>query len=291
VDPFPNFTMEVFLDLRWVDPRLAFDGSQPHIYEEHQAAAKLEAIWQPDLEIENEAGPREVENQELIIHPDGRVEYQERFRVAVHAHFDLARFPFDRQRLEVDLESFAWDNGKVVLTPLEELIGYEPSADSGEWSIESAGAYVVNEKEIRSDAEFSELIFYLDVERDAGYYIWKLIVPFLVILALSWSVFWMTGEPITGRMMRSFIALLAIVASHRVIVGYLPQVSTITYLDALVYAAYLFMALTIVENVVFHRLHEAGRADDARKVDEISRWSVPGAFILLAAVISLFYLA
>jgi hypothetical protein len=105
-----NFVINAFMDLTWCDPRLAYEPSHEthhQIYLEEDAIEKLAKIWWPDVTLPNRVGPREAENHELIIRPDGTVEYEETFSVRLEANFDLHQFPFDRQKLEVEIESFA----------------------------------------------------------------------------------------------------------------------------------------------------------------------------------------
>lgn len=108
-----TFRMEGFLDLIWCDPRLAYavtpTGRQEEIFLEEAALNKIQEIWWPDIEFVNEAGASEIENTELIILPDGTINYQHRFNAELENNYDLRQFPFDRQLLEIEIESFAWD--------------------------------------------------------------------------------------------------------------------------------------------------------------------------------------
>jgi hypothetical protein len=108
---FPTFDVEMFVDLSWKDEHLAFasDGLEPRVFQEEEAEEKLSEIWSPDLEIQNEVEQRETESIELILRPDGTVEYEERFSATVHAELDLGRFPFDAQTFDLELQSFLWD--------------------------------------------------------------------------------------------------------------------------------------------------------------------------------------
>ncbi|MCB1736449.1 MAG: hypothetical protein H6981_14940 [Gammaproteobacteria bacterium] len=287
-DPFPSYDAEVFLDLRWRDPRLAWGdgkGAEPRVLTEHNAETLLNEIWHPAIELENAERARTREHLKLIVRSDGAVEYEERFNAVLKTRFDLIRFPFDRQTLEMDIESSSWTRDELVFKVLPSHTGFNPDMVAPEWRFLDHSTELRGEREIRAEDEFHELIFRLSVERDPGFYLWKLILPLFVIVALSWSVFWMTGEQSSGRMMRAFLALLAVVASHRVISGYLPRITEITFLDAVVYAAYFFTALTIIENVLVHRAAARGAADVAEKIDRRSQLWVPSGFIVLCVVL------
>ena len=65
-------------------------------------------MWWPEVTLVNEVHAREMENEELIIYADGTVEYEEKSHAQLEAHYNLRKFPFDRQVLEIEIESFAW---------------------------------------------------------------------------------------------------------------------------------------------------------------------------------------
>jgi hypothetical protein len=108
---FPSFEVEIFIDLSWQDERLALTsaGTVPMVFLEEEAEEKLSEIWSPDIEIQNEIEQRATESIELIIFPDGTVQYEERFGALINAELDLRRFPFDMQIFDLELQSFVWD--------------------------------------------------------------------------------------------------------------------------------------------------------------------------------------
>ena len=70
-------------------------------------------MWWPAFEFVNTAGPA-VTNRALEISPDGTVRYLLGMTSEFRANLDLRRFPFDRQTLEVRVESFLWDDGDMM---------------------------------------------------------------------------------------------------------------------------------------------------------------------------------
>lgn len=291
---FPTFETEMFLDMKWKDHRLAFDaatiGTDREVFLEHEAELELEKIWWPDIEIENGEGTRQTENLELVIYADGTVEYEERFVATIETDFEMHQFPFDVQDLELDIESFAWDERYVVFTQLEEKIGTEADHAGSEWLITNVSTEIHPEPEIRSNHDFSEFIFNVHVERLPGYYLWRL-VPMFIIIVLSWSNFWMEGEPMPGRMGRSFTALLIVVAFHRIVSDMMPRISYMTFLDSMVLIAYLFSSITIIENVMVNHYRVQNNNEAANRIDQMARWVVPVSFVLLSGLVGFIFLS
>jgi hypothetical protein len=290
---FPTFEVEMYLDLTWKDPRLAFgsDRADVRVFQEEEAAEKLSEIWSPDPEIENEVEQRQTESVELRILSDGTVEYEERFGAMLNAELDLARFPFDAQTLELELQSFLWDEGDCVFVASEEQTGFDPDFETPEWIVTHAAGAVGVRTEVRDERAFSAYIFRIRAERQAGHYVLRFLTPLLFVMTLTWCAFWM---PVGNRYRVGFIALLTVVASHTAISGNLPRLHYPTFADVLLLVCYVFATALIVLSICVQRLED--REDDrsrarARRIDTWTRWSLPvgAAFVLGATVLMLWY--
>ena len=274
---FPSFDAEMYIDLSWRDPGLAFssDTGSARVFQEEEAAEKLSEIWSPDPEIQNEIEQRETESIELRILPDGTVEYEERFGAVVHAEFDLARFPFDDQILELEFQSFLWDHRDMVFVADEQRTGFDPDFKTPEWIVTGATGSVDVRSEIRDDRDFSTFTFRIQAERQSGHYVMRFLLPLMFVMGLTWSAFWM---PAGQRFRVGFIALLTVVASHTVISGTLPRLSYPTFADVVLLVCYLYATALIVVSLKIQRLEESeedGTGELARKLDARTRWSLP----------------
>ena len=103
------YTATVDLRLRWQDLRLQYPPeSAPQGFLEFRdeaAAAKIAEIWTPVVSLQNLSGEPSQQMRALRIFPDGRVETTVRTTGTFKTPFDVERFPFDRQRLEVQAVS------------------------------------------------------------------------------------------------------------------------------------------------------------------------------------------
>lgn len=293
VEAYPTFEAEVFLDLKWHDPRLAFDaaevGTSKEVFLEHEAELELERIWWPDIEFENAQGERDVEGRELVILPDGTVEYSERFHGKFTFDPDLQKFPFDHQIFALHIESFAWDERSLVFVPYEEKTGYDESIHTQEWTIEGVRKEVISKKEVRSPHGFSAASLHVEAKRESGYYLWKIVGPVVIIVLFNWSTFWMPGEPATSRMERAFIALLTVVAFHQIVAGNLPRISYLTFMDGVVFVAFASVGLTMVSIMLSQRYENQGRADVVLRMDRYARLMFPAIFVVAFAALWLIY--
>jgi len=191
---FNTFFMEGFVDLVWCDSRLKFEvekaHKKKHYFLEADAAKELEEIWWPDLTFVNEINKRTIENQELVIEHDGTVEYREKFAVLLTSNFDTRRFPFDEQVLTAEIESFAWNATTLEFHVETDLVGFSRDFRIPEFEMKGIHEHMEIKQEPRDRYPFSDLVTDFYIQRDPRYYVMKVMVPLSLIVAISWSVFW-----------------------------------------------------------------------------------------------------
>ena len=273
-DPFPTYDVEMFLNLSWKDPRLAFgeDGAGAHVFQEEEAEEKLSEIWSPDLEIQNEIEQRQTESVELTISPDGTVDYEEQFGATLNAELDLRRFPFDHQTFDVEFQSFTWDHHELEFSANEAQTGFDADFETPEWTVTGAESRISVRSEVRDDHEFSAYMFRINARRHSGHYLMRILLPILFVMGLTWAAFW---QPAQDRTRVGFIALLTVVATHTVVARGLPRLSYPTSADALLFVCYLVATTLTVASIFVQRLEARGDHEGARRVDDRARWAIP----------------
>lgn len=269
---FPTWDAEVFLDLSWRDPRLAFDDDRPRVFQGEKAAEKLSEIWSPDPEIQNEVEQRETESVELVLLPDGEVRYSERFGATLNAELDLGRFPFDTQTFDLELQSFLWDQADCAFVVNREQTGFDPDFETPEWTVTSAEPLLRVRSEIRDERAFSTFVLRIHAERNFGHYVMRFMLPLFFVMGLTWAALWTSVDQ---RFRVGFIALLTVVASHTVISGELPRLSYPTFADLLLGACYVFATALIVVSILIERIEASGLPERAETIDRRTRWILP----------------
>jgi hypothetical protein len=107
-----TYALAGYLTLEWNDTRLSREAA-PAMDRSHLS---LQDIWWPNIEFFNQNEPRTTANLHITVNDDGTVIYEERFRVKLGSDFDFRRFPFDHQRLLMQIESFRYDSTQMSLT-------------------------------------------------------------------------------------------------------------------------------------------------------------------------------
>lgn len=277
VNEFQNtFELEVEFESSWKDPRLVFspaEGEPPQrIYVGAAAMEMLETIWVPDLGAVNVVGLPQRLKTMLSIEADGTTTFRIRASGVVKTHLDFRGFPFDSQVFELRIRPFFLTSDVVRLVEASEKTAFDPHFYLPEWELKGVRTSIDEVSVSGVDLPYSQITLMIDVTRKSGFYIWKVILPILTIVCISWVVFWMTGEQLGRRASTSATAILTIIAYQFIISGSLPRIPYLTVMDRIILWSFITTALAMVLNIV------ATRVADQRhqaKIDRTARLAFP----------------
>lgn len=284
-----SFRFEGYGIFKYCDPRLAFDpvaeGKQTRRY----VGMNIDdPIWNVKLHVANGIGSAEVTQRLIVIDADGSIRLFGYFNSLVGTAFDLRLFPFDRQALTIQMESFNYPAGVVELVSSDDHVSLSNEIISTDWRIEGIRSRVENVLNPRGAEPFSRAVVTIDVSREWAFYLFKLWIPLTLIVALSWSVFWMHDESLAGRMRISATSFLTVVAYQFSIVGSLPKVSYLTLMDRLMIGSFILIALTGLQSMRAVALR-ASSPQHADRLDRVCRWLFPASYVGWIVAMWLFY--
>lgn len=290
-----EFSIEAFMDWQWVDERLVFDaeafGSDREVFvnEEVEQMLKRNAIWWPELEITNERGSRDVEERAVTIFADGRVYYTEQFNATIQADFDLREFPFDNQEFHIRIESFIYDSTVIQLEPDTETIGFGDILGEEEWELRSIVPTVEDVPSVRSleHRNFSEVTLTLDFHRHSLFYIYRILIPTLLIVAIFCASF-LLGD-YAKQLDITTIGVLTLVAFEFAIGDSLPHLAFLTFLDAILLISFILAAAAVVLNLVLIRFERKGQEQLAKKMNDGAIIVFPVAYTVAILLIWMIY--
>ena len=286
------FTAVISLQMEWTDPALAFNP------EACQCALKaysgsgldqfltgLEGRW-PEFTLQNQQGNRWIQNQNLVVWPDGRAIYYERFTTDFQVDFDFRQFPFDTQTFEVRVDALFPEEfyGYTVLEGFTEI---SPEHGEDEFVLTGFETSITSTSD-SSGRTFSRFAFSYEAPRHLSYYVFSVFVPILLIITVSWVTFFLKDY---GRRIEVASAnlLLFIAFSWSLSENY-PRLGYLTFLDAVMAIMFVVNAFVVVYNVLLKRLEMRGQEDLAERIDRVLDWAYPFTYIVsFGAVIVLFF--
>jgi hypothetical protein len=102
-----TFKATVDVRLRWQVQSLRRPAEEatdpPRVFRGAAAQAQLATLWVPNVELTNQRGNPSYTTFGLRIYPDGQVELTRRTTAEFATPYEVERFPFDRQTLQIEL--------------------------------------------------------------------------------------------------------------------------------------------------------------------------------------------
>jgi hypothetical protein len=285
----PQIKAQFKLRLQWIDQRHASNKSDQHElhdFQDEEAEKKLAEMFDPKIRLVD--GTTQFDHQHLRIYPNGLITFSEVVTVTTPANMVLDHFPFDSQIFKFRFASVYWDEEELQLSanPLETSL--RPGAAPESWSFDYYSNYVTNNV-IKGHAErFDVVKFLVHAKRDPRYFIWRIFLPLIVIVVLSWNVFWMY-EDATSALGNCFVFLLTVVAFHQIANGMLPMIPAFVFMDAIVFLCYGFIIIPTFQVMVTTKLERSGQSQQAEAIRRLCRWSVPTLFALAILATTLLY--
>lgn len=272
-----NFQANLFYVANWNDPRLAHSGSE-------EITRPLDEVWNPRLQILNQQRTVKTFPDVVKIDPQGNVTYRQRLWGNFSQPLVLHNFPFDQQVLQISIIATGYTPEEVVIAShSEKSSGIGKNLSIPDWKVVDWKA----EPLVFSPG--SELIESLPgftlsfrVERQHLFFMAKVIIPLILIMAMSWVVFWM--DPKDGGSSQigiSVTAMLTLIAYTFAIGNHLPKVAYLTRLDHFVLASTVLVFLALMEVTVASYQVRCGRVELARRIDRWARWCFPLMFVLI----------
>ncbi len=269
-----SFEANVYYEQRWNDPRLAHEDiggrSRP-----------LSDIWHPRIQLFNQQRVWKSFPEVAEIAPNGDVIYRQRVWGSFSQPLVLRDFPFDRQVFEIRLGAVRYTSEQVELavdpdSRISEQFSL-PDWNVVSWKVESKAIQTVSGGE-----KFAAIALSFEATRRGGYYIGKVIIPLVLIVAMSWVVFWIDPRESGTQISVAITAMLTLIAYRFAIGTNVPKLDYMTRLDLFIIGSSLLVFASLIQVVVTSSFARTDRYLKAREIDLWCRWLFPIAFVLIA---------
>jgi hypothetical protein len=272
-----SFVANLILVLRWHDPELAHDGQD-------SISKSLNDVWHPRIQILNQQRLVETFPRTVEILPDGEVIYRQRVWGGFSQPLELRKFPFDTQRLKFTVVDVSSGSRDVVLNASPRA-GISESLTIPDWSVRQWKFETENLQFDNESTPRSGVVFSVDVERDTNYFIFKAIMPLVLIVMMSWLVYWIDPSLVASQISVAVTAMLTMIAYRFALAGMIPRLPFLTNLDHFVLASTLMVFLSMIEVVYTAHLSTHDQLEKARMIDRRARWIAPPAYVVMLIII------
>jgi hypothetical protein len=281
-----SFTAEIAVVLRWKDPRLAHTGKGVVRY-------PLEQIWHPRVSIVNETDSVSRRLPESVeVESDGTGTYRQRYVGAFTQPLRLQSFPFDRQTFRVQLVAVRYQSNEVMFVPdqiwiqdgLKGAGGISPSVTLPDWTIEKWELKPIVYT-LAPRHQYSGYAFEFTASRNVRHYILKVILPLVLIVMMSWCVFWTDPTNSNTQFSIAVTSMLTLIAYRFTVDAQLPRLPYMTRLDVFFLISTLLVFFSLIEVLITTILDNNQQTARAKKIDRYCRVIVPVIFVIASIVI------
>lgn len=280
-----SFGANVFLRMTWKDQRLVHREPSPKVFD-------LVDVWSPGIQIANEVGRVQRTLPEIVqVANDGTVVYKQRYVGNFSQPLRLHDFPFDEQLFRLHFIKTSTDDRRIEFIPDEALIaagmdhaaGISKDISLPEWIVKSFSAGPLP-YELTEGMQATGYAFDFIAERDSEYYVYKVVMPLVLIVLMSWVVFWTNPREAGTKIGISTASMLTLIAYRFMVDHLVPKVSYMTRLDEFILGSTLLVFFSLLQATLSTSLTYRGKNSLAMKIDAFSRFVFPLLFVLVVVV-------
>ncbi len=273
-----TISVDVAVKMQWTDSRLAaLDGCN----------LPKDAVWFPEMTMKNSGRIFERWPQTVSIEKGGKATYLQRISGTFSSYHNLADFPFDDQSTSLRFLPLHWSDKKLTLRNDDVFTGMMLPLNISDWSIDKVEAAVRTERFEAVQQDRAVYLLTISAKRDIGYYVWKILLPIALIVAMSWCVFWIDPKQFGTQIGLSATSFLTMVAFIFATSNMLPKLGYVTTLDIYIAGATGFVFVAMVQSLSTGFLSAQGHPGVAKKLDQFSRIAFPVLFVLFCVMIFL----
>jgi len=260
-------SIDFIVRTRWHDESLAGESSTTRLM-------NVADLWVPDLQIVNARDLRKTMAHAVEVEPTGTVTHRERYVGTITTRLDLTDFPLDQHEIRIQAAATAFL--EISLVVQEASSGQAETLTIADWKI---GAGTIYPTPFRAAGrEVPTIVYEIEAARHTGYWVWKVIVPLLLIVGMSWTVFWIDPSNIGPQVGTATASMLTLIAYRFALENLIPRVSYFTRMDTFITASTLLVFMALLAAVLTGKLATGNRPELADKVEVVCRALFPLSF-------------
>ena len=276
-----RFKVDIFINIAWQDPRLALPE------EERSGQIRtvpIDDIWTPRGLLVNDRGLTRLLPLVADVDAQGNVVIRQRLSGELAVNLNLRAFPFDTQRLPIQIISYQYSPDEVRFSQNSRFGGVVEDYSGEGWSFRlldiDFGEFTVPDAGVARP----QLTYIVEAQRKTQYYLLTMFLPMSLIVFMSWTAFWIQPNVVPPRIAISTASIFSLIAFGFSIRLSLPRVSYVTHADQFVIGCTLLVFLALGVAVIGSRWASADSLDKALRLNAIMRWVYAALFLIVVAV-------
>jgi len=207
-------------------------------------------------------------------------------------HFNLKSFPFDKQTLSFSIWDDDYNLDSRILesrgTSYEVMDIFMKDDNISGWEKKKyeINQFVTNVPSMKDTDYGAGLKLDVTLERKHGYYVFKVILPIVLILMVCWAAVWINPKELESRLTITIVCLLSLIAYNFVIDSELPKLEYLTVLDWIILVSYIYATIPNFLSVISFKYISIDKKK-SELIENLSRRYGAASYILIVFLIIL----
>jgi hypothetical protein len=206
--------------------------------------------------------------------------------------FNLRAFPFDRQKISLELIDgrYSLDKRNIFISERAHIFlnNYVKKNEILGWDIIG---YELNpfqyQNPFNMENDFSDgLRLDFLIERKHGYYVFKVIVPIVLILLICWGSVWIDPKEIESRLTITIVCLLSLIAYNFVIDSEMPKLEYLTVMDWIILISYFYATIPNFLSIASFKLQKTNLPTCQRIETYSKRYGILSYIIIIFVIVA-----
>lgn len=215
--------------------------------------------------------------------PDGRRYQCLRIEGRFFQPFSLRRFPLEQHTLSLTIEDNTYSADRLVYRFDRRHSGLDAGLEIPGWTLQSwkgtegthhYGTNLGDETVGADTSDYGTIRFEVRVTRPVNYFLWKMLLPVVIILLACWTALLLHPSQLASRAAMTGTALLTTVFMQQGYTSNLPELNYLVLMDKIYVVVYLLIIISLVQVVIQGALEKVHTKDDFRKAVLIDKVSV-----------------
>ena len=226
-----------------------------NLIKEERQTRFSEFYIQPLWDFKLKENPKD-EFDTFIVNDGAQLTYKSKSVYKIKNAFNLKNFPFDKQSLRIflrqDQNTIDEDRFLVSSWTMRKAEEFKDQNSIQGWNITDVQMnYKVYDHTLKDGFyDGFELVF--NIERKSRYYVYKIILPIILILIVCWSAVWIKPYEIESRLTITIVCLLSLIAYNFVIDADLPKLEYLTVMDYIILTSYVYSTIPTFLSILSH---------------------------------------
>ncbi|XP_052795316.1 glycine receptor subunit alpha-2-like isoform X2 [Mya arenaria] len=261
-----EYSMDIFLRQKWEDKRLKYGNTSELPWLELDNKI-MDSVWVPDTFFPNEKKARvhdvTVPNKMMHLYKNGTVLYSIRLSLTLSCSMQLHKYPMDVQICPIVLASYAYTTENVIYRwegPHPVHLNHAEMPQFGAEVVDNA--FTESCKESYGENQFACIQGFIQLNRKVGYYIVQVFVPSILIVVLSWVSFWVDHDAVPARISLGVLTVLTMTTQSSGALQSLPQA-----IDVWMFTCLIFVFVALIEYSYVNVVARGAQKGHSRKQD------------------------